>query len=115
MRLSTALVRGPQLKRWYSAELPNSSSDVAMNTALAHLAGAPCASTISTMPAAIAIGKVAAWIQPRHDGLSSTWALAAAASSSGSWGISAPSSVAVTGRAYAAAHAAPHIRGRVAR
>ncbi len=39
-----------------------------MNTAHAHLAAVPCASTISTMPAAIAIGKVAAWIHPRQVG-----------------------------------------------
>ncbi len=44
------------------------------------------------MPATIATGKVAAWIQPRHEGFSSTVATASASSSSGSWGISAPSS-----------------------
>ena len=88
MRLSTALVCGPQLKRWYSAELPNSSSDVAMKTAHAHFAGAPWATRMRTMPATIATGKVPAWIQPRHEGLISTFASTAAASISGSSGTS---------------------------
>ena len=92
MRLSTALVVGPQLKRWYSAELPKSSSEVSAKTAHDHLAAGPCATETSTMPATIATGKVAAWIQPRHEGFSSTVATASASSSSGSWGISAPSS-----------------------
>ena len=71
MRFSTTLVRGFQLKRWQSAELPKSSIDVSMNTALAHFAHGPSASTMSTMPAAIVTGNVPAWIQPRHFGLTS--------------------------------------------
>ncbi len=42
-----------------------------MNTADAHLAGAPCARLMSTMPAAIVTGNVPAWIQPRQVGLMS--------------------------------------------
>lgn len=79
MRLRITLTRGRQLKRWYIAELPNSSSDVAMKTAAAHLAGAPCDRTISTTPAAIATGNVPAWIHPRQVGLISVAASAAAA------------------------------------
>ncbi len=85
MRLSTTFVRGFQLKRWYSAELPNSSIDVSMKTADAHLAGAPCARQISTIPAAMATGKVPAWIQPRQVGLISA-GFAGEASSSGTFG-----------------------------
>ncbi len=89
MRLSTALVFGFQLKRWYRAELPNSSIEVTMNTAAAHFATPPpWASTMSTIPAAIATGKVPAWIQPRQVGLMSICASTAAASRRGSWGTS---------------------------
>ena len=60
-----------------------------MNTADAHLAGAPCARQISTMPAAMVTGKVPAWIQPRQVGFSSAgWA--GEASSSGMFGSSGP-------------------------
>ena len=59
-----------------------------MNTADDHFAAAPWASAMSTMPATIATGKVAAWIQPRHVGLSSSAALASASSTSGSAAVS---------------------------
>ena len=50
-----------------------------MKIAQAPLAAAPSASAISTMPAAIATGKVPAWIHPRHVGLISAFALTSAA------------------------------------
>ena len=63
-----------------------------MKIAQAPLAAAPSASAISTMPAAIATGKVPAWIHPRHVGLISAFALTSAASIRGSRGMSTPSS-----------------------
>jgi hypothetical protein len=89
IRLRIAFVRGFQSKRWYSAELPNSSSELVMNTAAAHLPGVLCVSTMRTTPAAIATGKIPACSQPRHDGLiSGAAASSAAASMRGSTGTS---------------------------
>ncbi|CNL35362.1 Uncharacterised protein [Mycobacterium tuberculosis] len=61
-----------------------------MKTAAAHLAAAPWDRATRTIPAAIATGKVPAWIHPRQVGLISVAASAAAASSSGSLGTSVP-------------------------
>src|SRR5690606_7229925 len=72
--------------------MPKSSSELAMNTAEAHLAAAPSARAMSTMPAAIASGKVPAWIQPRHSGFVSTGGWSSSSSSSGSRGSPAPGS-----------------------
>ncbi len=71
--------------------MPKSSIDVSTNTADAHFAGAPCASTMSTMPAAIVTGNVPAWIQPRHLGLTSA-GCAMESSSRGMFGRSGPCS-----------------------
>ncbi len=72
MRLRMRLTVGPQLKRWYTAEVPNSSSEDAKKTALDAFATVPSARVTRMMPSAIATGKVAAWIQPRQVGRSST-------------------------------------------
>jgi hypothetical protein len=113
-RRKTAFVVGFQLKRWYTAETPNSRRELAMKIADAILAGPPSESTMSTMPAAIASGNVPAWIQPRHvvfAASSFSWSMAS--SSSGMFGRSFSS---VTGcvAAAAASERGSVFRGRAA-
>src|SRR6218665_1219312 len=71
MRLRMLRARFDQLTRGYSAEVPNNRAEVSRNTADAHLAGTPCANTMRMIPAATAMGKVPACIQPRQLGLRS--------------------------------------------
>ncbi len=59
-RRKSASVVGFQLKRWYAAEMPNSSSEVVAKTAELILADCPWARQTSTIPAAMASGKVPA-------------------------------------------------------
>src|SRR5699024_11582761 len=70
IRRRSAVARGDQVRRGYSAETPNRIDDDDKNTAVAHVNAVPSAITTSSTPRTIDTGRVPAWIQPRRVGFS---------------------------------------------